>query len=79
MKKIVKGKIEKHYCDKCGKNIFDYIPKNSNIQLFGMTIPEYSVKRYCDYKGVQRYRKGEVRQNNEYCLECWNDLSASEK
>ena len=71
MKRNVRGGIIKHYCDKCGKNIYDYIPKKeqSGIQVFGMTIPEYSVKRYCDYRVVtSRKNRG------DYCLECHNKL-----
>ena len=35
MKRNVRGGIIKHYCDKCGKNIYDYIPKKeqSGIQV----------------------------------------------
>lgn len=32
MHKRVKGGIEKHYCDNCGKLLFDYIPKKRVVR-----------------------------------------------
>ena len=69
MKKIVKRKIEKHYCDKCGKSIFDYIPKNSGFTLFGMYVPEFAVKRHGEHRIVTSRRN-----RGEYCIDCYNEL-----
>lgn len=66
MRKIVKGKIQKYYCDGCGKNICDYVPKNTNLQLQGMSIPEYTIKKHCDYTQIRKITK-----QTDYCLECY--------
>lgn len=65
MKKIVKGRIEKHYCDCCEKSIYDYIPKPSTLKVFGMPVPEYGMKVHHDFR---RYK------SKEYCKECYNDI-----
>lgn len=72
MKKIVKGKIEKYYCDVCGKNVYDYVPKNSNlpIKVFGMTIPEFKVRKHCEYVAIRRTSK-----QADYCKECYDKLT----
>ena len=66
MKKIVKSKVEKYYCDVCGKNICDYVPRKSNTKLMGMTIPEYGIKKHCDYQQIRRITK-----QADYCMECY--------
>ena len=70
MKKRVKGRIEKYYCDECGKNICDYVPKKSELQLFGMTIPEYGIKKYCEYVQIRK-----VSKQADYCKECYENLN----
>lgn len=73
MKKRVKGGIEKHYCDRCGKLIYDDIPKAPTIKMFGQWLPEFTIKKHCDYKiGWENKKKG--IQAGEYCKECYNDL-----
>jgi protein-arginine kinase activator protein McsA len=76
MKKIVKNKIEKYYCDKCGKNIFDMIPVKSskNDTFFGMTIPEYHIKRYSEFKKIQKGRN-----QFHYCLDCYKNICRENK
>ena len=73
MKKRVKGGIEKHYCDKCGKLIYDDIPKESTVKFLGQWIPEFSRKRYCDYKMDYGYKKRGIKAG-EYCIECHNQM-----
>ena len=75
MKKRVKGGIEKHYCDKCGKLIYDHIPKQPTIKLFGQWIPEVTTKKHSDYKIVWGNRKKGI-EAGEYCLECHNKMFA---
>lgn len=70
MKKRVKNGIEKRYCDVCGKNIFDYIPKEPTIQLGGEWLPEYRVKTYCEYKIINI-------PYGEYCMECYKAKTTS--
>lgn len=66
MRKIVKGKIEKYYCDVCGKNVCDYIPTHSSLKVAGVTIPEYGIKKHCEYRQIRRITK-----QGDYCLECY--------
>lgn len=75
MKKKVKGGREKHYCDKCGKNIYDYIPKEPTIKLFGQWIPEVTVKKHCEYKREFGCKKRGI-EAGEYCIECHNQMYA---
>ena len=72
MKRTVKGKIEKYYCDECGKNICDYVPKKSSLQLFGMVVPEYGIKKHCEYVQIRKISK-----QADYCKECYNKLTKS--
>lgn len=65
MRKRVKNGIEKYYCDVCGKNVYDYVPKKSSIQAFGMVIPEYKVKKHCEYVQIRK-----VSKQADYCKEC---------
>lgn len=74
MKRIVKGKIEKYYCDECGKNICDYVPKKSSLQLFGMAVPEYGIKKYCEYVQIRK-----VSKQADYCKECYNKINQAER
>lgn len=69
MKKRVKGKIEKHYCDKCGKLLYDHIPKTPTLKFMGQWIPEFSVRTYCQYTREYGNRKRGI-QAGEYCKEC---------
>ena len=69
MRKIVKGKRQKFYCDICGKNIYDYIPKESETKFMGMDVPEFTMKSYCEYK---RIRKKSAQA--DYCMECYEKL-----
>ena len=73
MKKRVKGGIEKHYCDKCGKLIYDYIPKQPTIKLFGQWIPEFGVKKHCDYRREYGNKKRGIVAG-EYCIECYEKM-----
>ena len=74
MKKRVRNGIEKHYCDRCGKNIHDYIPKESTVKLFGQWIPEFYVKRYCDSYRVSASRSRGI-EAGEYCKECYQEIN----
>lgn len=73
MKKKVKGGIEKHYCDKCGKLIYDHIPKEPTIKLFGMYIPEFSAKKHSEFRMEWGNKKLGI-EAGEYCLECFNEM-----
>lgn len=75
MKKRVKGGIEKHYCDKCGKNIYDHIPTEPTVKLFGQWIPEVKSKRHCEFRMVWGNKKKGI-EAGEYCLECHNKMYA---
>ena len=78
MKKIVKNGIEKHYCDKCRKNIYDMIPKEPTVRFLGQWIPEFKPKRYCDSRRVMpNRRKGIVA--GEYCTECYEAIKEQTK
>lgn len=70
MMKIVKGKIQKFYCDECGKNIFDYIPDKSSakMEIFGKSATYMNIKKYCEYKNV-----GMINPKH-YCLECYKKV-----
>ena len=77
MKKKVKGGILKHYCDKCGKLLYDDIPKvtESPIMLFGMVVPEYKRKTHNEY----RHENGCIKRNikaGDYCVECHETMWA---
>ena len=76
MKKRVKGGIEKHYCDKCGRLIFDHIPKEPTVKLFGKYIPEFSCKRYCEYRLDLCGNKKRGIARGEYCKECHDKMYA---
>jgi hypothetical protein len=78
MKKVVKGKIEKHYCDRCRKNIYDYIPKEPTVKFMGQWIPEFTPKRYCDSHRVMPSRSKGIK-GGEYCTECYNEISKENK
>lgn len=73
MMKRVKGGIQKHYCDKCGKPIYDHIPKASTIKLFGQLIPEFTSKKHCDFKMVWGNKKRGI-EPGEYCKECHESM-----
>lgn len=73
MKKRVKGGIEKHYCDRCRKNIYDHIPKEPTVKFLGQWIPEFSVKRHCDSYRVMPCRKRGIAAG-EYCAECHKEI-----
>ena len=73
MKKRVKGGIEKHYCDKCGKLIYDHIPKKPTVKLFGQWLPEVTSKKYCDYKMEWGNKKRGI-EAGEYCKECYDKM-----
>jgi hypothetical protein len=74
MHKRVKGGIEKHYCDNCGKLLFDYIPKNeSSVELFGVPVPEYKMKRHAEFRYDHGCKKKGI-QRGEYCVECLETL-----
>ena len=75
MKKKVKGGIEKHYCDKCGKLIYDKIPKEPTVKFLGQWIPEFSSKKHCDYRMVWANRKRGI-EAGEYCIECHDKMFA---
>ena len=63
MYKTVKNKTRKYYCDKCGKNICDYILSNPPTVWWGSKIHEFILKKaYCDYK---------LGMFKDYCLECY--------
>lgn len=69
MKKTVKGKIVKHYCDCCGKNIYDCKPKKSELKSMSIYIPEYTFERYCEFRsGIGKGNR------EEYCIECYKKL-----
>ena len=74
MKKKVKNGIEKHYCDKCGKNIYDYIPKAPTVKFMGQWIPEFAPKRYCNSHRVLGNRKRGI-EAGEYCEECYKEIN----
>lgn len=66
MKKIVKSHIEKHYCDMCGKLLFDYIPNpKKDSSCFGITIHHMDIKKYCDHTDC-----GFGYNYKEYCTDC---------
>ena len=62
MIKKVKGGKEKHYCDMCGKLLYDLIPKESTITFLGLPVPEFTRKTYEKY---------ERRLGKEYCEHCY--------
>lgn len=71
MKKRVKGKIEKHYCDKCRKLLYEHIPQKPQFKILGQWIPEFREKRYCAF--VREWGEGEegtIVAIKEYCKEC---------
>ena len=71
MKKRVKNGIEKHYCDKCGVNIYDHVPKKTQtLKIMGLPVIECDTKRHCDFRIVFSKPYG------EYCLDCYNELNA---
>ena len=74
MLKRVKGKIQKYYCDVCGKNVFDYVPNGAFMNVLGMRIPVYDVRKHCEY--VQKSCLGK---SSEYCKECYEKLNKSTK
>lgn len=71
MKKIVKGKIEKHYCDCCGRSIYDFIPRPTTRKLFGAFVLEMHFKKNYEFK-----RYGSGRNEKEYCMDCYEDVTA---
>ena len=71
MKKIVKGKIQKFYCDVCGKNVCDYVPTKATLELWGRTIPEYDIKKHCEYVQIRKISK-----QGDYCKECYDELES---
>lgn len=73
MKKIVKNGIEKHYCDRCNKNIYDCIPKEPTVKFLGQWIPEFSTKRHCDSHRVNASRSKGIKAG-EYCKECYEEI-----
>lgn len=73
MRKRVKGGIEKNYCDKCGKLIYDLIPKSKTVELLGMTVPEYTMKKHNDYKIEYGCKKRGIAPGM-YCVECHKTL-----
>ena len=74
MKKRVKGGIEKHYCDKCKKNIYDCIPKEPTVKFLGQWIPEFRMKRHCDSFRVMASRSKGIAAG-EYCTDCYQEIS----
>ena len=75
MKKRVRGGIEKHYCDRCGKNIYDLIPKEPSVKCMGLWIPEFKMKRHCEHHTVFANRKKGV-DAGEYCKDCYAKVDA---
>lgn len=75
MKKIVKNGIEKHYCDKCKKNIYDLIPKEPTVKFLGQWIPEFTPKRHCNSYRVNASRSKGIKAG-EYCEECYREVTA---
>lgn len=73
MRKIVKGKIQKYYCDVCGRNICDYIPKKSDIKLMGMSVVECTIKKHCDYIQIRK-----VTKQADYCSECYEKIEMAQ-
>lgn len=66
MHKKVKNGIEKHYCDVCGKLLYDLVPKNKiTATIFGIAIPEYGIKEYCKCKRDTK---------KEYCEKCYKEV-----
>ena len=69
MKKKVKNGIEKHYCDTCGKLLYDLVPDKSKptsktrCKLGTITISYCNTKRYC--------KSHSAPQGREYCDECY--------
>ena len=67
MQRKVKNGIEKHYCDRCGTMLYDYVPKHKiTATIFGIAIPEYGVKTYCKH---ERGLGGK-----EYCEKCFKEV-----
>lgn len=64
MRKKVKGGIIKHYCDSCGKLLYDETLKESTITFLGIPVPEYTSKTYEKYERVL----GKV-----YCENCYKN------
>jgi hypothetical protein len=69
MKKRVKNGIVKVYCDRCGKNIYDEIPKEPTVKLMGQFIPEVAHKRHCEFRMLMASRKKGIKAGL-YCLDC---------
>ncbi len=74
MKKIVKNGIEKHYCDRCKKNIYDLIPKEPTVKFLGQWIPEFTPKRHCDSYRVNASRSKGIKAG-EYCKDCYQEIN----
>ena len=70
MKRIVKGKIEKFYCDECGKNLYDRVPKTPTVKLFGEWIPEMGLRKHCEYVSIRKISK-----QGDWCKECYEKLT----
>ena len=49
--------VPRYYCDICGKNICDYIPKKSDIKIMGMGVTECTIKKHCDYRQIRKICK----------------------
>lgn len=69
MRKKVKNGIVKVYCNRCGKNVYDEIPKEPTVKLFGQYIPEVKLKRHCEFRSVMASKKRGIKAG-VYCLEC---------
>ena len=70
MTKKVKGGILKHYCDSCGKLLYDDIPREPTVKVFGQWVPEYSKKIHCDFKVVLGNNRKKGIRAGTYCEEC---------
>lgn len=67
MRKKVKSGIEKHYCDECGVLLYDIVPKNKiTATIFGIPIPEYTIKSYC---------KSKCGYGKELCEKCYTTMT----
>lgn len=69
MKKRVKGGIQKTYCDRCKKLLYDEIPKPPSVKFCGMWIPEFKMKNHADYEVLAASKKRGI-EAGVYCKEC---------